>query len=348
MINQGVIFDNIPKMIGESLTVNPQIPQFLRNKFVDIVALSEIYAYEEEEYNNITFTDDSLYSDGEYIKSEDSSEKGFKPPFYHKFTSINAWDQYKRVALSPGGAAVVDVKAFKEKLLKTMQSIKDRLDGSLEIMCASAIQTGTAVYENHASIDYGMPASHKIAYNAAHNFAIDTVDPWVLFETMAKLAIVDGNLSIAGPIPVLLGSSVHLALANNPFIKSRADIRDFDFGQYNVATGNSWAGAIPLGLATFGSYKFALFGYNAVLKNRAGADVPLINPKGMTMMAGDMVAKMFYAGLPREYDKDLTLVAAKHAIYRQVDGFQEKVGLYTRPAPIIRRPETIVNAIVLP
>ena len=345
LLQKETIFNKLTMKVGEMLTVKPEVPQMLRNMFIDDVSAAASYAYEETLLDRGILTDDGEYSDGEFFDLNKSTEKAFAPPMFIKGVVYNGFDAYKVVAGQEATVPAANAKAFIDKVAETMQSVYDRYNRTLEVYASQAIQTGVVQLENKASIDFKMKASHKVAYHTDNNFADDTKDPANIFITGAKRLISNGMIDAGKPIPVLLGEQAHWSLINNKFIKDRADIKQFDFGQFYVGSGNSWTGAVPLGMCSFGSYKFVLLGYNAHYKNAGGTEVPFINPKGITMIGGDFMGKMFYAGLPRP--SDLLLVASKFMLIDEIKYPTRKLRFFSRPCPILRMPDRIFNAQVL-
>lgn len=336
------------KKIGETVMENPTIPGLFRSWFSDEVSAEDAYEFDTEVDIRKVLQDDNRYSTGEGIVFDKNTSNIFVAPTYNKFTPINGNDAYKRVIGGSDTSASANNAAFVKMGARNLLKIHGYMDRTEELMCANALQTGTVVTLHGDSIDFKMKSTHKIAYDAANDMGIATVDPAKVFPKFARLLYQDGNIASRAPIEVLLGADVLYDLQTNPFVKERLDIKSFTMGELAPKMADA-KGRVPQGYLMYEGYTFYLYTYSEeYIHPTTGVSTMLMNPKGMIMKPVNADLKMFYAGIsvstgPAKYE----LVAGKRVpyIYDDKRAKQVLLGFETRPLPILRKPNQILFAV---
>jgi hypothetical protein len=336
------------KKIGETVKENPTVPGLFRSWFTDDVSAEDVYMFDEQVDIRKVLKDDGIYSTGQGITFDKNTTKAFKAPIYKPWTAINGNDAYNRVIGGSDISAASNNAAFVKMGAENVLRMHGYMDRTEELLCATALQTGTVVTLHGDSIDFKMKSTHKIAYDAANDIGISTVDPAKVFPKFARLIAQDGNVDSKAPIEVLLGTDVLYDLQTNPFVQARMDIKFFQFGQ--LSTGLSDAkGRVPQGVVTYEGYTFYLYTYaEEYIHPDTGVSTMFMNPKGLLMKPMNADLKMFYAGISVPTGTGMYgLVAGKRLpfIYDDKRAKQTLLGFETRPLPILRRPNQILFAV---
>lgn len=336
------------KKIGEVVKENPIVPSLFRSLFTDDVSAEGTYQFDTQVDVRNVLKDDNLYSTGEGITFDKNTTKLFEAPVYNKYTPINGNDAYKRVIGGSDISAAANNAAFIKMGAENILRLHKYMDRTEELMCARLLQTGTVVTLHGDSIDYKMKSTHLVSYNAAHDFGIDTVDPAKVLPAWARLLVQDGNIAAGGVIKLIVGTEVLADIQNNPFVKSRLDIRRFEFGQ--LSTGNiDGTGAVPQGWLQYEGFTFHLYTYaDEYIHPDTKVSTMFMNPKGILMIPQNADLKMFYAGISvptGEYSYSLVAGKRLEYIYNDKRAKQVLLGFESRPLPIMRRPNQFLFAV---
>jgi hypothetical protein len=297
-ITQQEAFGLITKTVQETVKVTPPASSFFRQFFKNDETAAYGTKFEIVRRGRGTLEDVSLESTESTIhKLGKSSEQLYVPPCYRESVGMSAFDAYYRqVGESDivSNTLVIDTtKQIKEELTDLL-SYYDRTE---ELQCANAMLTGQVPLVTGDTLNYNRRAASIIAYNAAYDFAIDTVDPSVAFLLMANQLVGYGMINPSTPIIVLMAEDVLSAFQKNPIVQKRADIKNYEL--MNLKTGVNALGSVTQGYVSYGSYTFELRTYPALYDTKSATNLNYMPAKKMLMFPSVMDNKMFYGGTPK-------------------------------------------------
>lgn len=294
------------KKSGQLVKIEPQNEaRFFRQFFRDDVSVAEATDVTTIKRGRPVLTDVQLHGDWDTETFNKATQGIIYPPAYRKAAVISAYDGWTRnigendeLFDSQATLDAATMISAVDRLKRDITNINTDLSRTEELMASQAILDRSVTLKNTATINYAHDASTKLAYNAANDFGIDTVDPSKIFKYLASKVVNNGMVSPSVPLLAVCGMDVVEALINNPFTKSRHDIKDYEFGV--IEQGINQGGVTPWGVVTYGSYKFILMTYGVLYNHPVtGTQTPFMPTDMLLVMPQKLTARMFYGGTPK-------------------------------------------------
>ena len=174
--------------------------------FTDIVSGAREVSWEVKRRDRPVAVDIAHHEHGTTTKSTKSTQKLYVPPYYDLNTNVDALDSFERVF---NGSPYVDVPQYSKLIEQTaedMQDNIDRIERAEELQRAQALLTGVISLSNGDDIDFKRAAASIIAYNAAHGWDVNTVNPGDILVQGCEFMITKGNADAGMIFDVIMGS----------------------------------------------------------------------------------------------------------------------------------------------
>lgn len=227
-----------------------------------------------------------------------------------------------------------------ERLVRKTVDLIEAIRRRAYVMKAEAITKGQLMYDSNGvkvTVDFGIPAEHKIAYNASHDFSDPTVD--VIGKLIEWVQTYETSNRGQRPSEILMSRLVHnellkhdtiIALTGNPNSPNRVseDFLNDIFRQYGLP---------PLRVIT---------DLNITARNvYTGADEVInVFPEKRIVMVGEDMENKFLYGITVEND---FMPGIAVQVYDNREPIQSIIKAVAAGFPAIAKPELILHADVL-
>jgi len=276
----------------------PIVTSFLRSFFKVKESMTEKVSIEVRRGTEKIAVDVTRFDDGNLNIVSKSTEKLIKPPMYDEYIIANEHELYNvAVGAMQTGQGETYFKQLVEGLAEEMSISVDKIERAKEKQCADILETGIITLTNNDNIDYGRKAASLVAYSAARDFSIATVNPKEVFLTALKFIREKGRAQ-GSVYNAILGGEVLSALLANPLFQKEGDLKDWSLDQIKAPQRNSVGGTLH-GQISVGSYKVNLWTYPEIYDNASGVQVPYINEKKMVIMPESTNFVMAFAAVPQ-------------------------------------------------
>lgn len=244
--------------VGELVLINA-VPdmgfrQFFRVKQVG----TKGYKFFVKNGNREVAVDIAVHEKGQVVRRDKSTEKFFFPAYYDKKFDFTGLESYESI----NGETQNEEAVFTMLVDDTVNGVQYIVESFMrreELNCAQALETGVVTMENGDNLVFPRKAASLVAYNAAHDFGISTVNPEVAISEDIEFLIADGKMPAGGIVNAIFGESVFIDFKNNPFVKEQLDNRRMEFG--NLSNGTPVQGLVPHGVYSCGSYSVNVWTY---------------------------------------------------------------------------------------
>jgi hypothetical protein len=183
-----------------------------------------------------------------------------------------------------------------QETAEDLVALQNKIERAIELQCAQVMDSGIVTLASGDNIDFKRKAASIVAYNAANDFSISTVDPRKVLEAGAVFIRQKGK-SQGQYMNAILGATALTDLLNNPKIQDSSDLRDIQLGSLSIGMQTA-TGAVPVGELSCGSYKVRLWSYPEYY-DLSGTSTPYINDKKVIMFPDNPNFVMAYAAVPQ-------------------------------------------------
>ena len=200
-------------------------------------------------------------TDGHITRSDKSTEKIYIPPYFDYAYNLQALDGYDRLVGESNEITTAQWMRLVEKTAEKVGKNVDRINRRYELMSAQAFLTGIVSMKNGDDIDFKRKAESLVAYNAAHGWDQNAINPGLILQQGAEFLIKVGLVSPGTEFNVVCGKAAWNKFRDNETRQKEGDIKDQKFQDLisPVPFGN---GAVLLGRYSYGNYNFRLWGYD--------------------------------------------------------------------------------------
>lgn len=321
--------------------------------FTDIVSGAKEVSWEVKRRGRPVAVDIAHHEHGTTTKSTRSTQKVYIPPYYDLNTNVDAQDSFERVF---NGSSMVDIPNYRrliEQTAEDMQDNIDRIERAEELQRAQALLTGIITLSNGDNIDFKRKVASIVAYNAAHDWAINTVNPGDIMVQGAQFMVTEGDANVAGVFNVIVGSEAIDAFRDNPLRQAEGDIKDQMY--MDLTTGRTLiSGLTPQGAYSRGNYRFNLWGYEGYYDIEGGSsNLQYMDSKSIVMLPQNVDFKMFYGGTKAWRGTGInrfpTIIKAKRNFYSVDDelNVSKLMGVRTAPVALLRTIDNVFTATVI-
>lgn len=323
-----------------------------RQFFKDVIHDKKGYKFFVRKGKKRVAVDRHVYEQGQHVRTEDSTQVEFFPGYFDEYTDYSAFDEYENVVGFADSVEATNYQNLVAKIAETMGDSESALDRAEEIMCAQILQTGIVTLKCGDNLVFPRDANSIIAYNAAHDFAISTVNPEIIMSQAAKFIINNGYYS-NGRFIAIMSEDVWIDFKNNAIVQDQADLKDASF--MNLETGNPLKQLVPQGVYSAGSHKFNIFTYSAEYEHPVtGVKTKYLDPKSMVIMPDSVDLEFVYCGVPalvgKPGEKEAKVVKGKRVYYRYENDRSKSIELGVMSAfmPILTNVDSVVTITTRP
>ena len=286
-------------------------------------------------------------AEGNHNKFEKSTQKDYDPTYFDENFTVDSLRMYDRLI----GSGTVDagvVTAILNEGTEKMQLLADKIERRYELQRAQALQTGIVTATSTENIDFQRKASMILAYNAAHNFADNTVSISSFLGTWGSLMRSVGKVG-TGTFDLLMGSSAYQAMIANTKFQAEADIRRIALTDI-VSPVKNTEGADYMGMFSAGTCNYRIWVYDQYYEDASGVLQPYIDPKKIIILPPNPAFMMAYAGVPQLIDEDNPVVRTGKFIYYSYTDERRRsrvYGVQSAGLPILLEVDKLFTATVL-
>ena len=326
---------------------------FFKSFFGEIISGAKEVSWEIKRRGRPVAVDIAQHEHGTTTKSSKSTQKVYVPPYYDYNTNVDALDSFERVF---NGSSMVDVPQYGKLIEQTaadMQDNLDRIERAEELQASQALLTGVITLNNGDDIDFQRKAASIVAYNVAHGWDVDTVNPGDILVQGAAFMVTQGNANPGDIIDVTCGNEAINALRDNPLFQAESDIKDFHFADLRTQA-TTRNGATPQGSWARGNYRFNFWGYEGYYDVEGGSsNLKYMEAKSIIMLPMNVDFKMFYGGTKAWRGTGLnrfpTVIKAKRNFYSVDDelNVSKLLGVRTSPVALLRSIDNLFTAAVV-
>jgi len=245
-----------------------------------------------------------------------STQKIFLPPQYEEKHAVTNMDLFDR-AMGSTDIAASAVTAVAQRNAMKMQMCVNQIYRAYEYQMAQALETATITFQNAETVNFARNPALLVAYNTAHNWADNAIDPAVNLASWGTLLRKIGKVS-GGVIDIIFGTDAWLKFTGNTKVRERADVRRIEQERIVAPTFNM-DGAMFHGIYSDGLHNYRLFTYDQWFMDKNDVLQPYINPKKIYMIAPGTHATVEYAGVPQLVDETRPLEFGKFRFSDYID-----------------------------
>jgi hypothetical protein len=274
----------------------PVVKSFLRSLFRTSVSMTKEVSVAVQRGSEMVAVDVFRYSDGNRNSFDKSTERIIVPPFYHEWMSVSEHRLYDQVITALANGDTMFFAQMTQETADDLVALQNKIERAIELQCAQVMDSGIVTLASGDNIDFKRKAASIVAYNAANDFSISTVDPRKVLEAGAVFIRQKGK-SQGQYMNAILGATALTDLLNNPKIQGSSDLRDIQLGSLSIGMQTA-TGAVPVGELSCGSYKVRLWSYPESY-DLSGTSTPYINDKKVIMFPDNPNFVMAYAAVPQ-------------------------------------------------
>lgn len=252
-----------------------------------------------------------------------SSEKIFVPPYYREYFEATELDFYDRLFSENGTVDEVTFATWVETVIEKLQLLQDKIERAYELQASQVLETGIVTLNAGTNIDFKRKAASLVAYNAANDFAINTVDPAKVLEAGATFIRTKGK-SVGNIFNVIMGGAVLNAMMNNTIFKAKLDLRRVDLGEIRQPQRDAMGGVLH-GEISGGAYRFRIWTYPEYYDTATVENNLYVADKKLIILPENPKFVMGFAAVPRVMsdnrgnDDGLTYRTGKYSVGRYID-----------------------------
>lgn len=290
---------------------------FLRSFFKETETASKSISIEVERDAQTVAVDVIRGTEGNRNTWDKSTEKIFVPPYYNEYFDATHLDCYEDLFVNES-IAPTNFGKFLEAAASKMEGLFDKIDRAYELQASQVLLDGIVQLKNGINIDFKRKAASLVAYNAAHDFSINTVDPNTKLLEGATFLKETGKVE-GSVINVIFGSAAYAAYLGNSKVQARALAVQYGLdaivpAQRN-ALGQSFHGEISVG-----AFRMRLWSYPEVYKHPvSGVITNYMHPKKIVMMPEMTANVLSYAAVPQIVQAGVGAKKGKFLTYEYTD-----------------------------
>jgi len=167
---------------------------------------------------------------GNVNRLDKATNQFFVPPTYDESVVYSALDEFETIMGATDSRVDGEIyRALVEKTANELIVATQKIERREELQRAQALLTGIVTLKNGDNIDFKRKAALLVAYNAAHGWDVDTIDPELILIQLIEAMITEGKIDATTPLNVIVGSEAWSAFKNNPIRQKQGDIKDQTF-----------------------------------------------------------------------------------------------------------------------
>lgn len=195
---------------------------FFRSFFKQIETNSRFISIEVERENESVAVDVLRSTGGNRNSWDRKTQKTYDPAAYDEYFDATELDCYEDLfgTDANGNISSINFGKFLEQANSKMEGLFNKIDRAYEIQAMQALVDGIVVLKNGDNIDYKRKAASIVAYNAAWNWALTTVDPNDKIKEGCDFINDTGKVT-SNVFNVIMAGDVYQAYINNAKVQAR-------------------------------------------------------------------------------------------------------------------------------
>lgn len=195
---------------------------FFRSFFKQIETGSRFISIEVERENETVAVDVLRSTGGNRNTWDRKTQKVYDPAAYDEFFDATELDAYEDLFAVDANGSVNSIAfgKFLEAATSKMEGLFNKIDRAYELQAMQALVNGIVVLKNGDNIDYKRKAASLVAYNAAWNWALTTVDPNDKIKEGCDFINDTGKVT-SNVFNVIMAGDVYQAYINNAKVQAR-------------------------------------------------------------------------------------------------------------------------------
>lgn len=294
---------------------------FFRSFFTEVEKTSRYVSIEVERDDEKVAVDVLRSTGGNRNSWSRKTQKIYDPAMFDEYFDATELDCYEDMYAGIDGSVVSSVAfgKFLQEATSKMEGLMDSIDRAYELQAAQALVDGIVVLKNGDNIDFKRKAASLVAYNAAWNWALTTVDPNDKLKEGADFLTQTGKIS-GNVINVVMGGSVYNAYVNNAKVQARNLSVQYGMDALVPAQKDS-IGRIYHGQIAVDNYIFRIWTCDSTYKHPdTGVITPYMPAKKVLMLPEQTVNVLTYAAVPQLLSKEgVTVKKGKFITYEYPD-----------------------------
>ena len=241
---------------------NLKTPDFLRSFFKTSSTAAITVSHETKRRSEIIAKDRERNAGAQTIRTDKSTLKQFKTPYYALKFPITDLDTYDRLF---GGSDVVSEDAMDNMVMEITEKVgelHDIIERSYERQASQALFDRALTFDEMDGIDFLKKAGSDIAAGANGGVWSDSTSDILAAITLICQFITGVGSSSSGVFNGFGSATVLNQILDNDIIKERANFRRMDLIDIKVPQYASKTGAVYHGTIVAGSYHVHLWGYD--------------------------------------------------------------------------------------
>lgn len=235
------------------------------------------------------------YSDGNYNKFSNSTEKIFVPPYFYEWLAANDHRLYD--AVIAGGTAPMFAQLASE-LAEDLGELKNKIIRAYEKMCADIFNTGQITLIDGTVINFNRKSASIVDKGAGAYWATGTVNPFTDLENGCKFLRKTGKMN-SPIVNAIFGEECLEAFLTNTIVKERADLLNVNVMSINAPEWMAASGAVLHGQVSCGAWKVNIWTYPEYYEATNGTITPYIPAKKIVMLPPNPQFVMAYGAVPQ-------------------------------------------------
>lgn len=270
---------------------------FLRSFFTTKESDSRQISIEVRRGKELIAVDVERGTEGNRNSFGKSSQKVILPPYYYEYFDATDLDFYDMLFTGEGSVHAATFAKWLSTIVGKITILEDMIHRSYELQCSQVIQTGIVTLNNGTNIDFKRKAASLVDLGAGNYWTTGTVNPYLTLESGANFVRQKGK-SQGNILNVIMGATALSTFLDNPFVKERAEIRNFALDQVRAPQRDSVGGTLH-GEVSSGSYKFRLWTYPEYYDTKTVENNSYIDPKNIIIIPENPKFILSFAAVPR-------------------------------------------------
>lgn len=333
--------EHITKRIISTFSDVTPVKTGLSAFFPSQTSIEKMVGIEVERNRQLIAVDVQRSTDPNRNTFDTHTEKLFIPPYFNEawdFTTAKRYDVTFGARTNPSSP---DALNMINEAARRMNTLRDKIMRSIELMRAQALQTGIVVLNTGDNIDYKRKALSMPALGAGDRWDEATgkpLDDLALGCTFLR----EEGLSAGNTVSAIMGADAFAAFMNNVQVKARADFRRISRLEIGMPQFNDVSGLVFHGQIGTADYAINLWTYNEFYETNAGVKTRYIDAKNVILIADDFKAVTAFAGIPAiirdksnaEFSEFISPVEAEFYINNYIDPVKKAHWFEIASAPL--------------
>lgn len=341
--------------VQNEVVIGPAVDAGFKNFFAEKVYATKGFQFYVSRRNRPIAVDINPYEKGIVTSLDKYTQKNFIPPTFDYKVQVDAFDEFESML---GETGQVDGGIYKKLVEKTAREVEanlERFERREELQRAEALLTGIVTLKNGANIDFKRKAESLVPYNAAHNWADDTVNPEEIIIQLIEFLVKEGMVDASQPLDIVAGSEAYLAFKNNAIREKQGNVIDQNY--MALSTQRPMNGLTPQGMYSAGNYRVKLWGYDGYYNDPTSGDVTsYMDSKKIIVLPNRVPFEMVYCGTKgwsdgTGYGKAAVprVIKAKRNFYevKDIEGCSKQYGVRTAFVASLREVDSVATAQVI-